>query len=337
MNAKSAVFASLSIKPHKITEIINKLPYSRHTIYKTVELLAKDRLITKRKEKGKVVVEISKDYPTQKLREIYIKALSYGVDPEILLRETTLTIWKQLSAPKTLKKLQKITGFSYLWIRKMVKFLVVSNLAIYKKQKPMITVLNQDHELNILLKQFTKKNTDVDRVYYEGAVPFERLIKTPSEIEEILYQKIDGSLTIRDTGFMIRGKDKLSILESVEKEITIEKLFLREIKTPEGVEDFCIRLITSGRLNYEKLLNLAKKHDMVNIVGCYLDILNDIKKIIESDVLLKFHNNISKRKVTFLKQEKRYGKSGWEDKYEEKWNVNLFLDIGAIRHGVRSI
>ena len=337
MNAKSAVFASLSIKPHKIKELIDKLPYSRHTIYKALELLAKDRLITKRNEKGKVLVEISKDYTTQKLREIYIKALSYGVDPEIFLRETTSTIWKHLAEPRTLRKIQKITGFSYLWVRKIVKFLVDSNLAIYKKQKPMIIVLNQEHELNILLKQYTKKKVDVEKVYYEWAVPFERLIKTPTEIEEILYQKIDGSLTIRDTGFMIRGKDKLSIVESVEKELGTEELFLHDIKTQEGIEDFCIRLIVSGKLNYEKLLNLAKKHDMVNIIGCYLDILNDIKEMIAPDVLWKFHNNISKRKGALLKQEKRYGKSGWEDKYEEKWNVNLYLDIGAIRHGVRSL
>ena len=73
MNAKSAIFTTLSIKPHKISQLIEKLPYSQHTIYKTLELLTADGLVTKRREKGKVVVETSKKYTTQKLREIYIK------------------------------------------------------------------------------------------------------------------------------------------------------------------------------------------------------------------------------------------------------------------------
>lgn len=76
---------------------------------------------------------------------------------------------------------------------------------------------------------------------------------------------------------------------------------------------------------------------MVNVVGCYLEIVNDIKKLVDVEVIKKFQRNISKRKVVFLKEEKRYGKGGWEDKYEKKWNVDLYLDIGAIRHGLRSI
>jgi hypothetical protein len=51
----------------------------------------------------------------------------------------------------------------------------------------------------------------------------------------------------------------------------------------------------------------------------------------------KFSNKISEKTVVFLKDEKRYGKSGWEKKYEKKWNIDLYLDIGAIEHGVRSI
>jgi len=336
MNAKSAIFSVLSIKPHKISELIEKLPYSHHTIYKTLELLATDGLITKRKEKGKVVVETSKNYTTQKLREIYIKALAYGIDPEILLRKSSLIIWGKLEKPKTLKELQKSTGYSYLWVRNVVTFLVNTNLAILKKRKPMIVILNSEHELNILLKQYTEKKDDSKRIFYESTIPFERLIKTPNEIEEILYQKIDSSLTVRDTGFTIRGKDKLSVVESVDREFSPERFFLNEIKTLEGVEDFCIRLIASNKLNYDRLLNLAKEMEMVNIVGCYLNIINDLKKMVKSTVIKKFQKNVSKQKVMFLKSEKKFGKGGWEDKYEAKWNVDLYLDLGSIRHGVRS-
>ncbi len=337
MNARSAVFATLSIKPHKISELIEKLPYSHHTIYKILKLLVVDGLVTKRKEKGKVVVETSKNYTTQKLREIYIKALTYGIDPEILLRESSLIIWAQLYKPKTLKELQKNTGFSYMWVRNVVIFLVDSNLAILKKRKPMIINLNSEHELNILIKQYTEKKEDSKRIYYESTIPFERLIKTPTEIEEILYRKIDGSLTIRDTGFTIRGKDKLSVVESVEQELSPEQFFLKEIKSLEGVEDFCIRLIASKKLNYDRLLKLAKEMGVVNIIGCYLNIVNDLKKMVKSAVIRKFQKNVTKQKVIFLKSERKFGKGGWEDKYEEKWNVDLYLDLGSIRHGVRSI
>ena len=144
MNANSTVFAVLSIKPHIISELIEKLPYSNHTLYKTIERLVNDKLVTKSKVKGKVVVALSNNYSTQKLREIFIKALIYGIDPEILTRNSTLTIWKQLATPKTFKKLQKSTGFSYPWIRKIINFLVETNLVILKKRKPMVAVRNSN-------------------------------------------------------------------------------------------------------------------------------------------------------------------------------------------------
>ena len=172
MNAKSAVFAALSIKPHKIHELMDKLPYSKHTIYKVLESLAEDGLIEKRKEKGRVVVETSKDFKTQKKRELFIKALSFGIDPEILLRDSTLTIWKQLDQPKTLKELQKSTGYSYLWVRNIVNFLVSSKLANLEKRKPLIAVLKKEHELNILLKLLSEKKKGVKKIFYEGTMRF---------------------------------------------------------------------------------------------------------------------------------------------------------------------
>ena len=199
MNASSAAFAVLSIKPHIISELIEKLPYSKHTIYKTIEELVKDKLVTKSKVKGKVVVALSKDYSTQKLREIFIKALINGIDPDILTRDTTITIWKQLATPKTLKKLQKSTGLSYPWVRDIINFLVKINLVILKKQKPIVAVRDSKHELNTLLGQFFEKKEDLNNAYYEGTISFERLITTHSDIEEILFQKIDSDLTIKDT------------------------------------------------------------------------------------------------------------------------------------------
>lgn len=338
MNTSSAVFASLSVKPHTIKELINKLPYSSFTIYEAVKDLEKKGLVRKICRGKNVLLIISDGYKPQRLREIYIRALSFGIDPAMLLRDNTIAVWKSIEKPKTLREIQEKVKLSDKWVKRILKFLADSNLAVYKKRKPIIAVLREEHELNRLLKTFTKKEEKTERIYYVGTTPFEKLIKTPENIERILYEKIDESLTIKDTGFLIRGKKgSLSILESAEKEISIEELFLREINTPEGVEDFCIRLIASKKIDYKHLLTLAKKKDMVNVVGCYIDVLNSIKKIVEPDVINAFERNISKHKRAFLSQEKRYGKAEWEDKYEKKWNVDIYLDIGAIRHGVRSV
>ena len=338
MNASSAVFASLSIRPHTIKELINKLPYSSFTVYEAVKDLEKKGLIRKIRRGKNVLIIVSDGYNLQKLREIYIRALSFGIDPETLLRDTTMTVWKSIEKPKTLEEIQENVKLSDKWIKKILRFLVDSNLAVYEKRKPIIAVLRKEHGLNKLLKAFTEKEEETGTVYYEGTIPFEKQVKTPENIEKTLYEKIDESLTIKDTGFLIRGENgRLSILESVEKALSIEELFLREINTPEGVEDFCIRLIVSKKIDYKHLLMLAKKKNMVNVVGCYLDVLNSIKKIVEPDVIKAFEKNISKHKRTFLRQEKRYGKEGWEDKYEKKWRVDIYLDIGAIRHGVRSV
>jgi hypothetical protein len=37
----------------------------------------------------------------------------------------------------------------------------------------------------------------------------------------------------------------------------------------------------------------------------------------------------------FLESEKEFGKEGWEKPYENRWNVDLYLDLGAIEHGIR--
>ncbi len=326
----------LSIRPHKTKELIDKLPYAEHTIYKALKRLADGRLIEKRRQNRDVVVEISADYATQKLREVHIKALTYGIDPEMLMRDSTLAVWKKLVVPRTLKELQRKTGYSYPWVNSVVRFLTSSNLAVYNKRKPVVAVLNEEHVLNALLRQYLSRKRKPRTIYYAGTLPFERLIRTPAEIERLLYERVDSGLTIKNTGFVIRGEGKLTLVESVEEEMGPEELFLHDIGTVEGVEDFCIRLVASGELDYTKLFDLAKEKDMVNVIGCYLDILNDIKGMVNPEAIKEFQRNVSKRKVVFLKEERRYGKGGWEHKYERKWNVDLYLDLGAIRHGARS-
>ena len=89
-------------------------------------------------------------------------------------------------------------------------------------------------------------------------------------------------------------------------------------------------------MDLDKLLRLSIEREMGSVVGCYLDILNGIEDLVSEDLINKFQEQLPKKRITFLEEEKTYGKSGWEDRYEDKWNVNLYLDIDAIKHGVRS-
>jgi CTP-dependent riboflavin kinase len=339
MNIKSAIFGLICVKPHTINNVVKRLPYSTDSIYNAVEEMLKEKKIVKIKTDGEMQLDVPKNYKDQKRKEFFIKSLSYGVDPEILIRENILLVWKALDASKTVKELTKKTKLSEKSVRKYLKFFADSELVKFEKRKPLIAVKVNGHPLVSLLNSMIKELNTTERVYSTGSNPFEEIITTPDEIERILYEKIDDSLTIKKTGFIVKGKrDKIAVLESVTTKQTTEEVFLNKLMTPEGVEDACIQILAKHKINFDMLLERAIERNLVNQVGCYLNILSDInKKLVPHEILKKFHDNISNKKYIFLKDEMRYGKSVWEKKYEEKWNVDLYLDIGAVEHGVRGI
>jgi hypothetical protein len=339
MNIKSAIFGLICIKPHKINSIVKRLPYSPDYIYNVIEEMLNEDKIVKIKTNGEMQLDVPKNYKDQKQKELFIKSLSYGIDPEILLRKNTLLIWKALDDTDNVKELTKKTKLSEKSVRKYLKFFTDSELTKFKKRKPLIVIKVNDHPLIPLLNSMIKEPKTTERIYSPGSTPFEEIITTPDEIERILYKKIDDSLTIKKTGFIIKGKrDKISVLESVTTKQTPEEIFLNKLVTPEGVEDLCIKILADKKIDFDMLLSHAIEKNLVNQTGCYLHILNDInKQLVPYKVIKKFHDNLSDKKHVFLKNEMRYGKSGWEKKYEEKWNVDLYLDVGAIEHGVRGV
>lgn len=339
MNIKSAVFGLISIKPQSINAIVKRLPYSQGSIYNAIEEMLKEKDLIKIKTKEGIKVDISRDYSHQKQRELYIKSLSYGVDPEVLLRKTSQQLWKVLDKSTIVADLSKETNLSEKTVRKIIKQFSKYDLVKYEKKKPIIVKKVLDHPIGNILNAMTKPENKTNRFYTSGSSPFDEIITTPDGIEKILYDKIDESLTVRKTGFLVKGKkEKIVVLESIPQHLANEEIFIKQILTPEGVEDICIRLLASKKINYEKLLNISIENNLVNLIGCYLDIINSINsQLIPKGVIKKFHNNITDKKTIFLKDEKQYGKSGWETKYEKKWIVDLYLDIGAIKHGVRGI
>ena len=334
MKSKSVIFALVSIRAHPLRDLVKKIPYAERTAYKQVKNLEDEGLIINHKG----TIEVSQGFRAQKLREIYVLSLSYGIDPEILTRDSTLFIWKEITQKTMFNKLRDKTNFSHVTIGRVLRFLKNAGLIEYTKGKPIIARKVNNHPLNKKLHEFLLKLEKKKLVFYSGRNPFQELLKTPEQVEKILYEQIDNGLAVRDTGFLVKGKEgPVTIIESVDKDLTLEEYFIRKLITTEGVEDICARIISQDILDYLKLLNIAKKQDIVNIVGLYLDLVNEIKEMLPRGILRDFHENISKRRKTFLKQEKQYGKSGWEGPYEKKWNVNIYLDLGAIRHGVRSL
>ena len=334
MNSKSVIFAVVSIRPHPLRDLVKRLPYAERTAYKQVKNLEDEGLIVNHDG----IIEVAQGFRAQKLREIYILSLSYGIDPEILTRDSTLSVWKEITQDTMFDKLRHKTNFSHVTVGRALMFLKNAGLIEYTKGKPIIARKVNTHPLNKKLQEFLSESEKKEVVFYSGRSPFQELLKTPEQIEKILYEQINKGLAVRNTGFLVKGKEGLvTIIESVDKDLTLEEYFIRKLMTTEGVEDICARIISQEKLDYLKLLDSAKKRDMVNIVGLYLDLVNEIKEMVPHAVLRGFQKNKSKRRKTFLKQEKQYGKGGWEDPYEKKWNVNIYLDLGAIRHGVRSL
>lgn len=331
MDVKSAVFALVAIREMALREIAEKLPYSRVAIYKAADTLANEGLVEKRRKGKSVIVTVAKGYRAQKLREIYIRALAYGVDPAFLTSSAVLAVWKAAASPIGLNALANSAHFSYIWVRKIVNSLIRGGLLEYRKRKPVV-VARASHELNALLESYLSKEGK-ETAYYPGSAPFEFYVKSPEDVEKMLYEKLDTGISVRGTGFITRGK-RLGVVQSSHGPQTPETAFLTALETPEGAEDICIRMIESGNIDYGKLLDVAKERGMVNMVGCYLDVLNSVKKIVPAADVRQFLQSVSNRRRTFLKALKKYGKEGWEAPFEEKWNVDLYLDLGAIRHGI---
>ena len=339
MNVRSAVFSLVSLKSRSIADIRDRLPYGSKAVYANVEKLLGEGLLVKVRGANGIVVAVADGFQAQKLREIHVQCLSHGLDPEFLLRDSTLRIWCLLDAPRIVAELEKETRLSSKWIMNVLNTLEKNGLVVFQKRKPVIAVRAEEHVLNGLLSAYLNSHVEGDGVYHPGTRPFEEKLKTPEEIERSLYAH-DGktSLAVTNTGFMLRGAPgaRLTVLERVDKELEPEEVFLMKLFTTDGAEDTCVHMVAQKLLDYDRLFELAKKSDIVNIVGCYLDVLQSIGIKVPMRVIMLLRGNVSKRRRIFLVQERKYGKNGWERQYEEKWNVDLYLDIDALRHGARA-
>ena len=335
MDSRSAVMSVIAIKPQSMGELLNRLPFASSTIYEAVRNLEEKNLL-RREDK---LILVADGFKAKKIADIHILSLSHGIDPEFILKESTLSIWKTLEVERGYKDVKDLTGYSLVTVKNIISRLVEIGLVIFMRKKPVIAVRKDDHPINKELQMLLSREENGETYHYPGTIPFKEEFVTPDELQKILFDKIGEGISVKNTGFLVKsGKGTVSILESTDKVPSLEELFLKKLLTTEGIEDLCIKILKTGEMDHDYLLKLSVEKKMVSIVGCYLNILNDIdEEIISDEVIEKFHGSSSgeKRRI-FLKQERSFGKSGWENKYEKKWNVDIYLDLDAIKHGVRS-
>ncbi len=341
MNIKSALYSMLAIRPTPLKEVVNRLTYAEKTVYNAVEqMVSNGDLLSERRHDGVVIISIPQDYYHQQLKKIHMLLLTQGINPKPLLSNTCQQIWKHITSQKiTAEHIAEKTGFTMITVCKYLHLLSNANAVKIIHKKPL-SIQKESSELTCLLDEIitTDKITQKNTIHIAGSRPFDEEFPSPKELQKKLYDNPHQSMSITDTGFQLKGKGRHVIYESTPDNADLEQIFLSSLKTIDGVEDRCLFFLNSKKMNTNQLLAYSKQQNMVNITGCYLNIIHDISSsLVDKKTIEMFFRQVNKKTAIFLKQLKKYGKQGWEKPYEKKWNVDLYLDLGAIRHGVRAL
>lgn len=339
MRAVQEIMFHLARGPQHLQQLSRDLGYSRDSIYRSVTNLEREGHLLKFRKGKEVVVSLSRSPEARRQAELCVESVAHGVDPEAFDQDSVVTTWKHLAGRQdgSVKECVDATGLSYESVRKAFHFFLDSSLARIVTKKPLRVAL-QEGGLNRHLERCFLDPPE-QRVFALSATAFTKFYAPPSQVRELLLAD-EGSTMIRGVQRRVRAEGPLRIIEVMQEEVTPETVFLRELRTADGVEDFCIQILNGRSLNFDDLLRLARERGEANIVGCYLDLLSDLNSDLvaqaDGERFLPFVARGDPN--VFLKSEKEFGKDGWgEEPYERKWNVDLYLDLGAIEHGVRAV
>jgi len=256
----------------------------------------------------------------------------------MLERESIVATWRWLAGRQegTVRECGEATGLAYETVRGAFRVLLEGGLARASAQKPLRISLKES-DLNRHLRSYFHESPKRATVTLSAAA-FVKLYAQPSEVEEILYSEKEP-VAVRGVKRNIRTRGPVKVIEVMEEQVTPETVFLKEVQSADGVEDLCIQLLAGYPMDFAQLLRLSNEKAMVNLVGCYLDILSDLNgDLVKREHAEGFRRSVSHRTTpVFLESERDFGKEGWEEPYENRWHVDLFLDLGAIEHGVRAV
>lgn len=147
MDSISAIYSKICLHPITITELHENLPYSRESIYKSIQELYSLGLIEKVNQGRTNLIIPSKGYRSKLMQDLFIKALENDVDPKFLLEDSFITVLKNSKGPTSLSKLRHRTGLSYHRSRKVLFFMEHWNLIRIVKRKPLLFEINEENEL----------------------------------------------------------------------------------------------------------------------------------------------------------------------------------------------
>ncbi len=339
MRAAQEIMFHLARGPQSLQHLSRDLGYSRDSIYSSVSNLKRKGHLLKFRKGKEVVVSLSRSPDARRQAELWVESVAHGVDPEAFDQDSVVTTWKHLATRQdgSVKECVDATGLSYESVRKAFHFFLDSSLARIVTKKPLRVALQEGGLNRHLERSFL--DPPEQRVFALSATAFTKFYAPPSQVRELLLAD-EGSTMIRGVQRRVRAGSPLRIIEVMQEEVTPETVFLRELHTPDGAEDFCIQILSNHSLNFEQLLRLSRERGEVNVVGCYLGLLSDLNPdLVAKGEVKRFLPFVSGGDpIVFLESEEEFGKDGWgEEPYERKWNVDLYLDLGAIEHGMRAV
>ncbi|MEA1905146.1 MAG: hypothetical protein U9M97_04625, partial [Candidatus Hadarchaeota archaeon] len=280
---------------------------------------------------------------TQQLRRIHILAMAHGIDPERLLQNSSLNVWRNIGESATLSGLAEKTGLSYPMVRKIVNLFRSAELVSETRLKPLKVEKAREHPVSQVLESYLKEPTPPVELPYPGRLPSRRLAGTPTTTGILLHDELEKGISLGGRGWSWsygagdESIDVTSILENLGR----EDIFLEQLKTLNGAQEFCLHMLAAWDLDHDRLLELSKKEDFVNQVGCWLDLARRFAPdLVKYDVVEKFLQHRSGRLRTFpegVKTRTREPKPKWVRGYEKKWNVSLRLSVAALAQEARNL
>lgn len=339
MDAETAAFTAIALQGQERADLPKKLRgYSKSSIYRALNLLEEKNLV---ETNGKIVT-VATNSEAQRLRRIHILAITHGIDPGRLLRESYLEVWGAIGGPVTLKELMEKTGFSYPTVREIVNFFRRSDLVDENRLKPL-EVEKNSHPLNQALHSHLEEPIPPVELPYPGRLPSRRLAGTPETTESLLYDELERGISLgeKDWSWSYGTGEESIDIASVLQNLSQEEVFLDQLKTADGAQEFCLHMLVAWELDFDRLLDLSKKQDSVNQVGCWLDLVRRFAPdLVEKNTVEKFFQNRSEKARSFPETARAVGRElelEWVEQYEDRWNLRLRFSIAAFAQEVKNL
>jgi len=327
----------LAIKPLTAAELVGRLPYSRHTIYKAASELEREGLVERTQSGRAVVLSLSRGHEAWVLGRLLRAAVGHGIDPEELMREGTQRLVAALDRPMTLAELRGATGLSYDVLHRALDALVPPGLVVRTRGRPLTVRRSEGHPVLAILDEMRGRALDHGTRLASATADVAVSVLPPTVLEGHLHSAIDGPVYISGTGLLTKGTGRLEVLMAGPDPASPEELFLRLLETPEGVEDLCPQLLRSGRLDLIALAGLATGRGRARELGAYLDVLGRLGMRVPGDILKGLEGHARGRRVPFPRWEDPLPDAERDRDIERRWRIEYRLDVGAIMHTVRAL